>query len=95
MRTPIKLLELSDEIEKNINVDLYDFPLSDIIDFDTMIGSVSDEEGEEIIYFKVLTPKENIEYYVKNYTSDYTSVYNENIVNDLDIEVIKIEEEEL
>ena len=88
MKTPLRLVELSNEIEKILNVDLYDFDLSDIIDFDTLIGSVSDEEGDEVVYFKILTPKENIEYYVKNYTSDYTD--DKDLVNDLDIEVVKL-----
>ena len=80
----MKLIELGEYVEEKIGVDLFDFALSDIIDFDSMVGSVSDKDGEEIIYFDVITKKGNISYFIENYTDDEASV---DCIGNTDIEV--------
>ena len=81
----MKLLELSEIIKNEIGIDLFDYALSDIIEFAEAFGSVADAEGKNIIYFRVLTPKEEIQYYRDCYLDGEKGG-----VEDLDIEVERI-----
>ena len=83
----MSLYEMSLHIEDNIGVDLFDFALGDIIDFDSMVGSVADDNGDNIIEFKVLTPKNKIKYYIENYTNKKVS---KDLIEDVDIKVKEI-----
>ncbi len=56
----ITLLELDEQCrEKGTFSDLFDFAITEIIDFENMTGSFSDIKGDEIIEFNVIKMDNN------------------------------------